>query len=77
MDTGDRLFSVNEVAEKLGVSLACIYGLVASGELACYRVGLRRGVIRISPHRLQTYLNKTTAQAPERTAPARYCPELN
>ena len=49
MDTSDRLFSVNEVAEKLGVSLACIYGLVASGELACYRVGLRRGVIRISP----------------------------
>jgi len=77
MDTNNHLLSVNEVAGRLGVSVACIYGLVASKELACYRVGQRRGVIRISPEQLQAYLNKTTAQTPEMPAPAPPRPKVN
>ena len=70
MDTNNRLLSVNEVAGRIGVSVACIYGLVASKELACYRVGQRRGVIRISQEQLQAYLNKGTAPVPATIAPA-------
>ena len=51
------MFTVTEVAEKLKVSPACVYALVDAGKLSCYRIGVGRGVIRISEAQLQLYLD--------------------
>jgi excisionase family DNA binding protein len=51
-----EFYSTAEAAEKLGVSASTVYGLVASGKLKHSRVGVRRGVIRISEEQLAEYL---------------------
>lgn len=45
-----------EVADRLKVSLSTVYGLVESGKLACHRIGLRRGAVRVSEEDLAAYL---------------------
>jgi len=50
------MMTVAEVAKRLRVSPACAYALIDAGELACYRIGLRRGVIRVSEEQLQAFL---------------------
>ena len=50
------LLTPREVAERLKVSLSTVYGLVESGKLACYRIGLRRGAVRVSEEDLAAYL---------------------
>jgi excisionase family DNA binding protein len=52
------VFSVDQVAKRLGVSLACVYALVESKELAHYRIGMGRGTIRVSDEQLQAYLGQ-------------------
>jgi excisionase family DNA binding protein len=47
---------VREAAQRLDVSQATVYALVASGKLRCHRVGLGRGCIRISEEHLAEYL---------------------
>jgi excisionase family DNA binding protein len=47
---------VREAAQRLDVSEATVYALVASGRLRCHRVGLGRGAIRISEDHLAEYL---------------------
>jgi excisionase family DNA binding protein len=48
--------TVREVAERLEVSPATVYALIAAGRLRCSRIGLGRGVIRISDEQLAEYL---------------------
>lgn len=48
--------SVKQVSERLGVSRACIYEMVALGKLSHVRIGARRGTIRIPEQVLEEYL---------------------
>jgi excisionase family DNA binding protein len=48
--------TVRQAAEKLEVSAATVYSLVASGKLRCHRIGMGRGVIRIAEEHLADYL---------------------
>jgi excisionase family DNA binding protein len=50
-----RLLSVRQVADRLGVSTATVYGLCARGELADLRVSNAR---RIRPEDLERYLER-------------------
>ena len=54
-----NLLTVDEVAAKLNCSIACVYSLVSAGRLACHRIGLRRGTIRVSEAQLQDFLTQT------------------
>lgn len=57
-DFGETIvFKIAEVAKRLRISLACVYALVESGRLACYRIGVGRGTIRISEEQLQAFLD--------------------
>jgi excisionase family DNA binding protein len=47
---------VRDVAERLEVSVATVYAMVARGKLRCTRVGAGRGVIRISEDQLAEFL---------------------
>ena len=47
---------VRDVAARLEVSQSLVYGLIASGQLACSRVGRGRGVIRVSEQQLAAFL---------------------
>jgi excisionase family DNA binding protein len=47
---------VRDVAVRLDVSTSTVYGLIAAGKLRCSRVGIGRGVIRISDEQLLDYL---------------------
>ncbi len=58
------MYSVDQVAKKLGVSLGCIYALVESRNLPHYRIGIGRGTIRISEDQLQDYLRKHEEKRP-------------
>jgi excisionase family DNA binding protein len=42
------MLTVKEVADRLRVSRTCVYQLVERGKLACHRIGIGRGAIRIS-----------------------------
>ncbi len=48
--------SVKQVSERLGVSRACVYEMVALGKLSHVRIGARRGTIRIAESALEEYL---------------------
>lgn len=50
------MYKVAEVARLLNVSVGCVYALVESGRLACHRIGLGRGAVRISDADLNHYL---------------------
>jgi excisionase family DNA binding protein len=60
------VFTVRQVAERLSVSQATIYALVASGRLAACRIGLGRGCIRFTEEQIENYLRATgpTPRAP-------------
>jgi excisionase family DNA binding protein len=55
-------FTVEEVAERWGVSVRTVGDLVRNGQLGCFRPGNGRGVIRISEDHIAEY---------ERQQPAR------
>ena len=50
------MLRVKQVAEKLGISPALVYELVAKGLLSCYRIGIGRGAIRFKDEDVQAYL---------------------
>jgi excisionase family DNA binding protein len=50
------MLTVKEVASKLRVSATCVYQLVESGKLACHRIGLGRGAIRIAEGDLASFV---------------------
>jgi excisionase family DNA binding protein len=60
---------VRDAAGQLEVSTSTVYGLIAAGKLRCTRVGLRRGVIRISDEQLAEYLRAAEPRVAP-TAPA-------
>jgi excisionase family DNA binding protein len=60
------MLTVSEVAERLGVSAALVYQLVAQGRLACYRIGLRRGAIRFDESDVDAYLQSCRVEPEER-----------
>lgn len=49
------MLTVAQAAERLGVSRALIYSLVAARKLRHERIGLKRGVIRIADDALEEY----------------------
>jgi excisionase family DNA binding protein len=55
------MLTVKTVAEKLAVSQATVYSLVASGRLRHCRVGLGRGAIRVSEDQLAEYIRASEA----------------
>jgi excisionase family DNA binding protein len=59
-----------DVANRLGVSLATVYALLASGKLTAYRIGIGRGTYRVSEDQLSAYLASAEPPKPAATAPA-------
>jgi excisionase family DNA binding protein len=66
---------VRDVAKRLEISNATVYAMIATGKLQCHRIGLGRGVIRISEEQLQEYLagsqpkaNSQPSAAPRRVS---------
>ena len=51
------MLTVKEVAEHLRVSRTCVYQLVEQGKLACHRIGIGRGAIRIAPEDLAAFVD--------------------
>lgn len=68
------MFRVSEVATLLRVSRTCVYQLVDSGKLGCFRIGIGRGAIRISQDDLTSFVEasrervKATASVPSHSA---------
>ena len=58
--------TVRETATQLHVSAACVYQLVETGKLACHRIGIGRGAIRISQSDLDEFL--VGCHSPTKTA---------
>jgi excisionase family DNA binding protein len=52
------MLTIKEVADRLRVSRTCVYQLVERGKLACHRIGLGRGAIRISVDDLAEFIEK-------------------
>ncbi len=62
--------TVKQAATRLEVSVATVYGLVASGKLRHYRIGNGRGVVRIAEEHLAEFLRGAEpAVAPPAPAP--------
>jgi excisionase family DNA binding protein len=59
---------VREAARRLEVSIATVYGLCGQGRLPHARVGLGRGVIRISEDDLKSFLESCRPEPPTRPA---------
>ena len=57
--------TVCEVAVKLGVHYTTVYGLVKTGQLACHRLGVRRGKISIDEKHVNDYLRSCEARVNE------------
>lgn len=57
MSENTSLLTVAQVAGLLGVSTASVYAMVEAGRLACHRIGLGRGTIRISEADLEDFLD--------------------
>jgi excisionase family DNA binding protein len=63
--------NVKEAAERLEVSSATIYSLVAAGRLRCMRVGMRRGTIRILEEHIAEYRQSAESMAQRPPPPPR------
>lgn len=68
MDRSEFL-TIKEFAELVGISLSSAYQAVHSGELSTYRLGARKGAIRIARNDVQAYLDhrrvETTRSQPK------------
>ena len=62
---------VKEAATRLDVSVSTIYGMIAAGKLKCCRMGIRRGVIRITEDHLAAFLSGSEPADFKPPAPAR------
>lgn len=62
------MLTIRACAAELGVSPSTVYQLVRAGRLAHARIGVGRGVIRISPADLAAYLETSHVEA---TGPGR------
>jgi len=50
------LLTINEVAAILKVSKSLVYGMIASGKIACHRIGNGRGAIRVRNEDLEQFI---------------------
>jgi excisionase family DNA binding protein len=64
------MHKVNQVAEKLNVSESIVYALIDAGRLACHRIGVGRGTIRVSTEDLDAYLASCRVEKGEEPRPA-------
>jgi excisionase family DNA binding protein len=51
------MMTVKEVASQLRVSATCVYQLIEAGKLACHRIGLGRGAIRVAEADLAAFVD--------------------
>lgn len=51
------MLTIKDVAARLSVSATCVYQLVASRKLACHRIGIGRGAIRICESDLEKFVD--------------------
>lgn len=65
-----KWLSVNETAKELGLGRSAIYALVASGQLACYRIGPSEGRIRFKPEDIEAYVESKRVGPKVRRPPA-------
>lgn len=70
-DNESDMLRVGDVAEILGVSRPCVYALIRESKLACHRIGVGRGALRIRRADVNEYLqscrvgpNKGQAHSP-------------
>lgn len=68
--------TVPQAAARLGVSVTTTYGLLASGRLGHFRIGLGRGVYRISEEHIAAYLQSAERAERKPAAPAPAVPRL-
>jgi excisionase family DNA binding protein len=50
------MLTVVEVAAILRVSRTCVYQLIESGKIACHRIGVGRGAIRVAQSDLDEFV---------------------
>ncbi len=67
------MLTVEQAAEKAGVSKSLIYAWCQIGVLPCYRLGRpgRRGTVRIDPDELAGFLEAMRQPAPDGKSPER------
>jgi excisionase family DNA binding protein len=53
-----EMLTVQDVALILKVSNSLVYDLIASGKIACHRIGNGRGAIRVRRDDLEQYINR-------------------
>lgn len=70
-----KLLTVEAVAEVLCCAKSTVYELVALGKLAGFRIGPRRGGVRISEDDLLAYL-ESCRQGPPEQKPRQRTPKL-
>lgn len=71
------LYKVAEVARLLNVSASCVYALIECGRLACHRIGLGRGAVRVSEADLNQYLASSRHERGEEARPSPLpCPKV-
>ena len=52
-----QLLTIHEVAAILKVSKSLVYGMIASGKIACHRIGNGRGAIRVRRDDLEQFIS--------------------
>ena len=57
------MLSVEDLADKLGVSVSLVYELVAKRRIPCYRIGTGRGTIRFDEADVAAYLQSCRQSA--------------
>lgn len=67
METGERLWNVQEVASYLRMSTKWVYRFAATGRLPCCHVG---GARRFEPEAIRAWARVQQSGAPVRPAPA-------
>lgn len=63
------MFTVRETAQRLNCSISSVRSLITAGKMACHRIGLGRGCIRVSEAQLQAYLAQTAQELRHENAP--------
>lgn len=57
------LLTVKDVAQRLKISVSCVYQLVETGKLSHHRIGLGRGAIRVSEADVAEFLRSCRSRS--------------
>jgi len=63
------MLTVKEAAERLGVSPSLVYSLIAARKIEHVRVGLGRGVLRLTEEAIVAYQRRNAVEVVEEEAP--------